>query len=84
MSPLNRPHKLQLTKSESDGQYRWRRRAGNSQIISTSGEGYTTRVNMINGLKLANADWKEVPWEDLTGDYDTAPRERGDSPSSEA
>lgn len=83
-SPLNRSHKVQLTKSEADGQYRWRRLAGNSRIISVCGEGYTNRVNMINGLKLANADWETVQWEDLTGDYDTPPQERGNSPSPEA
>lgn len=75
-NPLNRPHKIQLTKGE-DGQYRWRRRAGNSQIISNSAESYTTRVNMLNGLKLANADWETVQWEDLTGDYEAAPGEEG-------
>lgn len=80
-NPLNRPHKLQLIK-DVNGQYRWRRRAGNSRIISNSGESYVRREGMIQGLKLANADWDSVQWEDLTGDYDKLPEETDPSPSS--
>lgn len=81
-SPFNRPHKLELFKSEADGQYRWRRKAGNSQVISVCGEGYKSRKSMIDGLKLANADYESVQWVDLTGDLKDPPHETGESPSS--
>lgn len=76
-NPLNRPHKLQVFK-DAKGEFRWRRRAGNHQIISTSGEGYTTKVNMWNGLRLSNADWRDIRIEDTT----TMDYEEGESPSS--
>lgn len=63
---------------DNSGKFRWRRKAGNSQIISTCGEGYTTKANMWNGLKLANADWESVRIEDTT----TIEYEKGQSPSS--
>ena len=80
-SPFNRPHKIELTKDET-GEYRWRRKAGNSQVISVCGEGYVSRKNMIHGLKLANADYESVQWVDLTGDLDDPLHETGKSPSS--
>lgn len=84
-NPFNRPHKLELTRDKSDKrEYRWRRRAGNSRIISHSGEGYTNRSNMLHGLELANPDYKNLKIVDLTGDYDSNPQETDDSPSSEA
>ncbi len=32
------------------GDFRWRLIHTNGQIIATSGEGYTTKVNAINGI----------------------------------
>lgn len=64
-NPLNRPHKIEVYR-DSGGQFRWRRRAGNSQIISTCGEGYTRKENMWNGLRLANADHESVRIDDST------------------
>lgn len=77
MNPLNRPHKIEVIK-DANGEFRWRRKSGNSRIISTSGEGYTTKVNMWNGLRLANADWEGVEIDDQT----TLDHEQGQSPSS--
>ena len=77
MNPLNRPHKIEVIK-DANGEFRWRRRAGNSQIISTCGEGYTRKENMWNGLRIANADWESVEIDDQT----TLDHEKGQSPSS--
>lgn len=64
-NPLNRPHKIEVTR-DVKGEFRWRRRAGNHKIISHGGEGYTTKENMWNGLRLANADWESVNIIDTT------------------
>lgn len=64
-NPLNRPHRIEVFQDKA-GEFRWRRRAGNSQIISTSGEGYTTKRNALHGLRLANADMESCRFLDLT------------------
>lgn len=64
-NPLNRRHKIEVTK-DAKGEFRWRRKSGNSKVISTSAEGYTTKANMWNGLWLANADWESVEIDDQT------------------
>ncbi len=33
------------------GEFRWRLRHENGQIIADSGEGYTTKANAINGIE---------------------------------
>jgi uncharacterized protein YegP (UPF0339 family) len=33
------------------GEFRWRLRHGNGDVIADSGEGYTTKANAINGIK---------------------------------
>lgn len=50
------------------GEFRWRRRAGNSKIISTSGEGYTRKRDALRGLELANSDMEFCRFIDLTTD----------------
>lgn len=77
MSPLNRPHKIEVAQ-DANGDYRWRRRAGNSQIISVSGEGYKRKTNMWHGLRIANADHETVNIVDTT----EMGYEEGESPSS--
>lgn len=77
MNPLNRRHKIEVVK-DANGEFRWRRKSGNSQIISTCGESYTRKENMWNGLRLANADWESVKIDDQT----TLDYEQGQSPSS--
>lgn len=64
-NPLNRPHRLEVFKDKA-GEFRWRRRAGNSQIISTSGEGYVEKRNALHGLRLANSDMEGCRFVDLT------------------
>ena len=40
--------KFELYKS-SNGEFRWRLKSSNGQIIATSGEGYTTKASAQNG-----------------------------------
>ncbi len=48
------------------GDYHWRLVHDNGQIIANSGEGYTTKVNAINGLKSVKENAPEAPTEDKT------------------
>lgn len=77
LSPLNRSHKIEIRRDE-EGAFRWLRRAGNSQVISVSGQGYKVKKNMWHGLKLSNADYESVRIVDLTEIH----HEVGESPSS--
>lgn len=43
--------KFELYQSESNGEWRWRLKASNGQIVAVSGEGYTTRAACVNGMK---------------------------------
>lgn len=45
--------------------WRWRRKAGNGEIIS-SGEAYTTKGAALDGLSLANSDTDRYRFVDLT------------------
>lgn len=76
-SPYNRPHKIEVFQDRK-GEFRWRRKAGNSQVISTGAEGYVRKRDVMHGLKIANADYKSVRIDDLTS-YE---HEKGQSPSS--
>jgi uncharacterized protein YegP (UPF0339 family) len=48
------------------GDFRWRLTHTNGQIIASSGEGYTTKVNAINGLKSVKENAPNAPVEDRT------------------
>jgi uncharacterized protein len=41
---------------DGQGQYRWRLRAGNGQVIATGGEGYATKANALGGIKAVQRD----------------------------
>lgn len=43
--------KFQLYKDQS-GEYRWRLRADNNEIIANSGEGYTQKSDCKHGIQL--------------------------------
>ena len=47
---------------DNKGEYRWRLKASNGQTIATSGEGYTSRANCMNGIESVktNAPAAEV------------------------
>lgn len=76
-NPLNRPHKIEVTR-DANGEFRWRRHAGNSRIISNSAEGYKEKRNMWEGLELANPDHESLKIVDHT----LTTQEEGPSPSS--
>lgn len=48
------------------GEYRWRRRASNWQIVSGPGEGYTRKWNAIKAAVARNRDVPADRWLDLT------------------
>jgi uncharacterized protein YegP (UPF0339 family) len=48
------------------GDFRWRLTHTNGQIIATSGEGYTSKVNAINGLNSVKENAPAAPIEDRT------------------
>ena len=43
--------KFEIYQSEATGEWHWRLRASNGQIIATSGEGYVTRFSCVNGMR---------------------------------
>jgi uncharacterized protein YegP (UPF0339 family) len=38
------------------GEYRWRLRTSNGNVIATGGEGYTTKANALGGIKAVQRD----------------------------
>jgi uncharacterized protein YegP (UPF0339 family) len=38
------------------GEYRWRLRTSNGNVITTGGEGYTTKANALGGIKAVQRD----------------------------
>ncbi len=50
----------------SNGQFRWRLKSGNGQIIATSGESYTTKSSASNGIAAVQRDAADAETEDLT------------------
>jgi len=48
------------------GEYRWRLRHENGQIIADSGEGYTTKANAMNGIESVKTNAPAAPIEDQT------------------
>jgi uncharacterized protein YegP (UPF0339 family) len=47
--------KFQVFK-DAKGEYRWRMRAGNHEIIATSGEGYKNKSDCQHGVDLVKRD----------------------------
>ena len=41
---------------DARGEFRWRLRAGNNEIIATSGEGYKAKVDCQHGIDLVKRD----------------------------
>lgn len=57
--------KFQIYKGKI-GDFRWRLTHTNGQIIADSGEGYTTKVNAINGLNSVKQNAPNATIEDKT------------------
>jgi uncharacterized protein len=41
---------------DGNGEYRWRLRTGNGQVIATGGEGYSSKANALGGVKAVRRD----------------------------
>ncbi len=52
--------------TDKAGEYRWRLRHSNGNIIADSGEGYTTKDNAVNGLDSVKENAPSAPVEDMT------------------
>lgn len=50
---------------DSNGQFRWRLKAGNGEIIA-SGEAYTSKTNCQNAVGLVMDTTRNTPFYDLT------------------
>jgi uncharacterized protein len=50
------------------GEYRWRLRAANNEIIADSAEGYTTKTKCLEGIAFVKRDAPDAPVYDDTGE----------------
>ena len=63
---MSMPAKFEVTK-DATGQYRFRLRASNNEIIAVS-EAYTTKANCLNGIESVKKNAPEATLEDQTGE----------------
>jgi hypothetical protein len=57
--------KFQIFK-DARGEFRWRLRAGNNEIIATSGEGYKAKADCEHGVELVKRDAPAAPVDEVT------------------
>ena len=57
--------KFELYK-DAAGEYRWRLRHENGNVIADSGEGYTTKQAALNGIQSVKENAPDAPIVDLT------------------
>ncbi len=57
--------KFQIFK-DAKGEFRWRLRAGNNEIIATSGEGYKAKADCQHGIELVKRDASAAPVDEIT------------------
>ena len=41
---------------DAKGEFRWRLKSANGQIIATGGEGYTSKAGALNGIEAVKRD----------------------------
>ena len=46
---------------DRDGEYRWRLRHSNGNIIADSGEGYSSKANAVNGIESVKENAPAAP-----------------------
>ena len=46
---------------DSKGEYRWRLKASNGQVVATGGEGYSSKSAAINGIESVKKNAPEAP-----------------------
>jgi uncharacterized protein YegP (UPF0339 family) len=56
--------KFEVFKDKS-GEYRWRLKSANGQIIATGGEGYENKAGVENGIAAVQRDAPDAPVEDV-------------------
>lgn len=52
---------------DGKGEYRWRLKSGNGQVIASGGEGYTSRSGCENGITAVKRDAPSAAVEDADG-----------------
>lgn len=57
--------KFQIFRDKS-GEYRWRLRAANGQVIATSGEGYAAKADAAWGIEICKQLMPKATTEDQT------------------
>ncbi len=57
--------KFEVHKTKN-GQFMWRLKAANGNILADSAESYTTKENCIAGMMLVMDTTRQTPWHDLT------------------
>ena len=53
---------------DKGGEFRWRLRAVNKQVIATSGQGYKEKRDCINGIESVKKNAAEAKVEEVTAD----------------
>jgi uncharacterized protein YegP (UPF0339 family) len=53
---------------DAKGEFRWRMKAGNGEIIADSNEGYKSKDSCMHGLELVKRDAAAAPVDDKTDD----------------
>ncbi len=56
--------KFQIFK-DAKGEFRWRLRAGNNEVIATSGEGYKAKADCQHGIELVKRDAPAAPVDEI-------------------
>lgn len=57
--------KFQIYK-DTKGEFRWRMKAGNGEVIADSNEGYKSKDSCENGIALVKRDAADAPIDDET------------------
>lgn len=52
--------------NSANGEFRWRLKSANGQVIATGGEGYTRKDGAINGIEAVKRDAPGAPIDDQT------------------
>ncbi len=52
--------------ADARGEYRWRLKASNGQVIATGGEGYTSKAGCLNGIESVKRNAPEAEIDDQT------------------
>jgi uncharacterized protein len=56
--------KFELYK-DAKGEYRWRLKSANGQVIATGGEGYTSKAGAENGIDAVKTDAPGAPVDEV-------------------